>query len=361
MVSFSIRHQKRSCRIGDKWIGGNHPVLVQSMCNVRTVDVAKVLSQIDELVQAGCELIRVSVPDYESAAALKLIVKSSPLPIIADIHFNHELALLAIEAGVAKIRINPGNIGTGEKIRYLAASARDAGIPIRVGANAGSLPLNVLDKYGGPSAEAMVEACLGQAAILERCGFENIVVSLKASDVFRTIEANRLISEKVNYPVHLGVTEAGTLYSGMIKSAIGIGALLLDGIGDTLRVSLSAHPKHEIYAGWEILQHLMLRQRGLRIVSCPGCARTEIDVNLIAAGLENEFQNVSGLEGLTVAVMGCAVNGPGEAKEADMGIAGLPGGAVFFKGGKVIGKIDNEPIEKFMIKAINAWKNEKGD
>jgi len=347
------RRKSRAIAVGDSWIGGAWPILVQSMCNASASDAESVLQQINALADCGCELVRVSVPDEEALAALPVIVAGSPLPVIADIHFNADIALGAIEAGVAKIRINPGNIASQTKIAMLAERAKANGVPIRVGANAGSLPKKILDKYKGPSGEAMAEACLEQVALLEKNGFEDIVLSVKASDIGRTLVANRHIAERVDYPIHLGVTEAGTLHSGMIKSAIGIGELLLAGIGDTLRVSLSADPVYEVYAAWEILQHLNLRRRGLRIVSCPGCARAAIEVYRIAAEVENHYQNVRGLAGVSVAIMGCAVNGPGEAKEADIGIAGLAKGAVYFAKGEVQGKIENEKISDFLFREID--------
>jgi (E)-4-hydroxy-3-methylbut-2-enyl-diphosphate synthase len=347
------RRKSREVAVGNLWMGGAQPILVQSMCNVPTRDAKKVMQQINALVECGCELVRVSVPDVEALAALPAIVLESPLPVIADIHFNADIAVGAIEAGVAKVRINPGNIASQTKIKMLAECAKANGVPLRVGANAGSLPKKILDKYKGPTGEAMAEACLEQVALLEKNGFENIVLSVKASDIGRTIAANRYIACRVDYPIHLGVTEAGTLHSGMIKSAIGIGEMLLEGIGDTLRVSLSADPVNEVYAGWEILQHLNLRRRGLRIVACPGCARTAIEVYQIASEVEQRYQNVRGLEGVTVAIMGCAVNGPGEAREADLGVAGLPVGAVFFSKGEVQGKIENETILEFLFNEID--------
>ena len=348
-----MRRKSREVSIGGCPLGNDHPVLVQSMCNMPTHDVAAVVGQIESLVAWGCDLVRVSVPDEEAAMALPLIVSRAKIPVIADIHYRADLAMQAIQAGVAKVRINPGNISSSAKIQALAECALDHNVPIRVGANAGSLSKRLLDKHGGATPQALADSCLEQVVLLERCGFESIVLSVKASDIQRTIAANRLIAAAVDYPIHLGVTEAGTLQSGMIKSAIGIGALLLEGIGDTVRVSLSAPPENEIYAAWEIVQHLGLRRRGLRIISCPGCARSIIDVYGIAADIEARFMNVPGLAGVTVAVMGCAVNGPGEAKEADLGVAGLPHGAVFFSQGKVGGKIAAGEIGDFLIGKIN--------
>ena len=313
-------------------MGGSHPVSVQSMTNVITADVRAVSKQICMLAAAGCEIARISVPDVESAEALPAILGESPLPVVADIHFDYHLALAAIDAGVQGLRINPGNIGSRKRAVEVAKAAGDKGIPIRVGVNAGSLEKPLIEKYGSPTPEAMLESALGHTSILEDAGFHNIKISLKASDVPATVEAYRLIARECEYPLHLGITEAGTVFTGAIKSAVGLGILLNEGIGDTIRVSLSADPVEEVRVGWEILKSLGLRNRGVTVISCPTCARTTFDVTTVAVEVERRLANI--VEPLKVAVMGCAVNGPGEAKLADVGVAGMKKGkaALYIKG-----------------------------
>jgi len=317
--------------VGNLPLGGGAPVLVQSMTNTDTRDVEATSRQIAALAEAGCDLVRISVYDEACAHAVRHLVDLSPVPLVADIHFNHRLAIMAAENGIAKLRMNPGNIGGPEHVREVAACARMHGIPIRIGVNSGSVERELLAKYGYPSAEAMVESALNHAALLEQAGFTDIVLSMKASDVATTVAAYRLAHRRCGYPLHVGVTEAGLPGQGTIKSAIGIGALLLDGIGDTIRVSLSGDPLPEAQAAWDILRALNIRWAGIQLVSCPTCGRTGIDVAGIAKRVEEELQDIR--IPLKVAVMGCVVNGPGEAREADIGIAGgKDAGALFIKG-----------------------------
>ena len=321
----------RTVTVGNLPLGGGNPVLVQSMTNTDTRDTAATLEQIRALAAAGCDLVRVSVYDEACAEAVKALVEGSPVPLVADIHFDHRLAIRSAENGIAKLRINPGNIGGEAKVRELAACAKDRGIPIRIGVNSGSVEKDLLEKYGGPTAEALVESALGHARMLEKVSFGDIVLSMKSSDVKTTIEAYRLASRRCDYPLHLGVTEAGLPGQGTVKSAIGIGALLADGIGDTIRVSLSGSPIPEAGAAWDILRALNLRTRGVQLIACPTCGRTCIPVEEIARRVEKELADVT--VPLKVAVMGCIVNGLGEGREADIGIAGgKDGGALFVRG-----------------------------
>jgi len=334
-------------KVGSVFIGSDHPVLVQSMTNTDTRDKAATLGQIGELAAAGCELVRVAVPDSTAAAALKDIVRDSPLPVAADIHFDHSLALASLEAGAAKLRINPGNIGPAARVREVAAAAARRGVPIRIGVNSGSLEKKLLARHGGPTAEALVESALGHCRLLEEAGFEDIVVSLKASDVPTTVSANRMFADRRSYPLHLGVTEAGTRLRGAVLSSIGLGLLLAEGIGDTIRVSLTAHPVEEIGVAWRILSALGIRSRGVEVISCPTCGRTEVDLIGLAEEVERRLLRVS--LPLRVAVMGCVVNGPGEAREADFGIAaGRGGGIVFRKGEKVCRAPENKLVERLL-------------
>ena len=306
-------------------------MLVQSMTNTDTRDTAATLAQIRALAAAGCDLVRVSVYDEACAEAVKVLAKESPVPLVADIHFDHRLAIRSAENGIAKLRINPGNIGGEAKVRELADCAKERGIPIRIGVNSGSVEKDLLAKYGGPTAECLVESALGHARLLEKAGFEDIVLSMKSSDVKLTVEAYRLASQRCDYPLHVGVTEAGLPGQGTVKSAIGIGALLVDGIGDTIRVSLSGDPIPEAAAAWDILRALDLRIRGVQLIACPTCGRTCIPVAEIGKRVEKELADVT--VPLKVAVMGCVVNGLGEGREADVGIAGgKSGGVLFVKG-----------------------------
>ena len=331
------REHTKQIRVGGVALGGGAQVSVQSMCNTPTADAQATLAQIRQLASAGCDIIRVAVPDNEAAQAMAQICADSPIPVVADIHFDYRLALLCVEAGAAKIRINPGNIGAPERVRAVAEACGKRGVPIRIGINAGSLEKRLLEKYGAPTAEALVESAADHAALLERFGFTDICLSLKASSVPLTVAAYRLAAQRFPYPLHLGVTEAGTLTQGTVQSAVGIGALLLDGIGDTIRVSLTADPVEEVRAGIAILKAAGLRKSGAKVVSCPTCGRTQID--LIAAANEVERRLSGCTRDITVAVMGCVVNGPGEAREADYGLAGGRGEAALFRRGEVLGKV----------------------
>ena len=321
----------KSVQIGSLTLGGGSPVLVQSMTNTDTRDAEATLKQIRALAAAGCDIVRVSVYDEDCARAVRALVDGSPVPLVADIHFDHHLAIMAAENGIAKLRINPGNIGGEKNVRELAACAKAHHIPIRIGVNSGSLEKDILARCGGVTAEGMVESALRHAKMLEDVGFDDIVLSMKSSSVRLTVDAYRLASERCDYPLHVGVTEAGLVGQGTVKSAIGIGALLLQGIGDTIRVSLSGDPLPEAAAAWDILRALEIRRRGPQLIACPTCGRTCIDVPGIAARVEKELADIT--VPLTVAVMGCVVNGPGEAREADIGIAGgKSGGALFIRG-----------------------------
>lgn len=344
------RRKTRKVYYGGVPVGGDAPISIQSMTNTRTADLEQTVTQIDELAAAGCEIIRVAVPDQESALALGKLKKRIKIPLIADIHFDYKLALEAINQGVDGLRLNPGNIGNAERVREVAREARQAGIPIRIGVNSGSIEKELLRKYGQPTAEAMVESALSHIRILEDNDFSDIVVSLKATGVWMTIKAYELLAEKVDYPFHIGITEAGSLWSGTIKSAIGIGSLLTRGIGDTLRVSLTADPVEEVRVGWQILKSLRLRKKGPEIISCPTCGRTSIDLlNLV----EEVERAVLGMDKpITIAVMGCIVNGPGEAREADIGIAGGQGEGMIFKKGRLLKKVKEEELLPELLKEI---------
>jgi len=344
------RRKTRKVYYGGVPVGGDAPISIQSMTNTQTADLEQTVTQIDELAAAGCEIIRVAVPDQESALALGKLKKQIKIPLIADIHFDYKLALEAINQGVDGLRLNPGNIGNAERVREVAREARQAGIPIRIGVNSGSIEKELLRKYGQPTAEAMVESALSHIRILEDNGFSDIVVSLKATGIWMTIKAYELLAEKVDYPFHIGITEAGSLWSGTIKSAIGIGSLLTRGIGDTLRVSLTADPVEEVRVGWQILKSLRLRKKGPEIISCPTCGRTSIDLlNLV----EEVERAVLGMDKpITIAVMGCIVNGPGEAREADIGIAGGQGEGMIFKKGRLLKKVKEEGLLPELLKEI---------
>jgi len=321
----------RDVRVGSLTMGEGQPVWVQSMTNTDTRDAEATLGQIRALAAAGCDLVRVSVYDEACARAVRTLVDGSPVPLVADIHFDHHLAIQAAENGIAKLRINPGNIGGEAKVRELADCAKAHHIPIRIGVNSGSVEKDLLARYGGPTAECLVESALGHARLLEKAGFEDIVLSMKSSDVRLTVDAYRLARQRCDYPLHVGVTEAGLPGQGTVKSAIGIGALLLDGIGETIRVSLSGDPLPEAAAAWDILRALDLRVRGVQLIACPTCGRTCVPVAEIARRVERELSDVT--VPIKVAVMGCVVNGPGEAREADIGIAGgKTGGALFIRG-----------------------------
>lgn len=331
------RRPTRQVQVGGLVIGGDAPISVQSMTNTPTQDIRATLEQIDRLHKAGCELVRVAVPDRQAALALREIVAMSPLPVVADIHFDYRLALLALEAGVAKLRLNPGNIGGEDRVRTVVREAAARQVPIRIGVNAGSLSPEILNEYGGPTPQAMVKSAQQQIELLESMGFTSIVISLKASDVMTTVAAYRQMAAACNYPLHLGVTEAGSMLTGSIRSAIGLGLLLAEGIGDTLRVSLTGDPIHEVRVGYEILKSLHLRERGPVVISCPTCGRCGIDLQSLAEQVERLVAEIS--EPLHIAVMCCTVNGPGEARLADLGIAGGKGEALIFRKGKIIRKV----------------------
>ena len=345
------RTKTRKLNVGGVAVGGDSPVTVQSMCNTPTRDVPATLAQIRALADAGCDIVRVTVPDPDSAAALADVCKESPLPVVADIHFDYRLALASVKAGAAKIRINPGNIGGEDRVRAVAEACGAAGVPIRIGINSGSLEKRLLEKYGHPTAEAMAESAEGHIKLLTKYGFEDICLSLKASSVPLTVAAYRLAAERFPYPLHLGVTEAGTSYAGTVNSAVGIGTLLMEGIGNTIRVSLTADPVEEVKAGIAILKAANLRSGGVKLVSCPTCGRTQID--LIAAAREVEARLAGCKRDITVAVMGCVVNGPGEAREADYGLAGGKGEGVLFRRGEIVGKVPEAELVPALLKLID--------
>lgn len=331
------RRKTRQIQVGKVKIGGDAPITIQSMTNTRTDDAAATLRQIGELAAAGCEIIRCAVPDMAAAEGLKRIVSESPIPVIADIHFDYKLALAAIDAGVDGLRLNPGNIGGNDRVAAVVDAAKKRNIPIRIGVNAGSLPKDLLEKYGHPTAEALVEAAWRHIHILEEMDYRNIKVSLKAHDVPLTVAAYRLLASQCDYPLHVGITEAGTINSGIIKSAVGIGTLLAEGIGDTIRVSLTGDPVREVKVAYDILKSLGLREYGPTLISCPTCGRTKINLEKLALEVERRLEKIS--EPITVAVMGCVVNGPGEAREADVGIAGGINEGLIFKKGVVLKKV----------------------
>ena len=336
------RRQTTQIQVGKVAVGGNAPISVQSMTKTDTRNAAATVAQILELQQAGCDIIRSAVPDMQAAQSLGAIRRSIDIPLVADIHFDYRLALAAIDEGVDAIRLNPGNIGDEERVKALVDAAGAKNIAIRIGVNAGSLEKDLLEKHGAPSAAAMVESALRHVALLEKFGFTNLKISLKASDVPRTVEAYRLLSQQVNYPLHIGVTEAGTVNSGTIKSAVGLGILLAEGIGNTLRVSLTGSPLDEVRVGYDILKALHLRQRGVVITSCPTCGRTEVDLVTLANRVEQRLAHIS--YPLRVAVMGCVVNGPGEAKDADIGLAAGKQVGLIFKQGEIFGKFPEDEL-----------------
>ncbi len=336
------RRETSNFKIGEVGVGSAYPVSIQSMTNTDTRNAEATLQQIGQLAEAGCQLVRVAVPDEEAAQALKQICKQSPLPVIADIHFNHRLALLAMENGVSALRINPGNIGSAQKVREVVSKAKGLGIPIRIGVNAGSLEKELLARYQHPTAEALVESAMRHVHILEELNFEQIKISLKASDVPLMIEAYRLIAQQVPYPLHLGVTEAGNAKYGTVKSAIGIGTLLAEGIGDTIRVSLTGNPLQEIPVAKQILRSLELYPKGVELISCPTCGRTQIGLEHLVEQVDQLVSNID--KPLKLAVMGCVVNGPGEAREADLGIAGGKGEGLIFRKGEIIKKVPEDQL-----------------
>ena len=351
------RRFTRQIYVGPVAIGGDAPVAVQSMTNTKTQDAQATLAQINTLAEAGCDIIRCAVPDMAAAVALRDIVKGSPIPVIADIHFDYRLALQAIESGIHGLRLNPGNIGGNEKVKAVVDAAKPKNIPIRIGVNAGSLPKDLLEKYGHPTAEALVEAAWRHIHILEEMDYRNIKISLKCHDVPLTLAAYRLLACQCDYPLHVGITEAGTVNSGIIKSAVGIGALLAEGIGDTIRVSLTGDPVNEVKAGFEILKSLGLRTYGPTLISCPTCGRTSIDLEKLANVVETRLADIK--EPISVAVMGCIVNGPGEAREADVGIAGGKGEGLVFRKGQVIKKVPEDCLVNELFNEIDNILDER--
>lgn len=341
----------RQIHIGPVAIGGNAPCSVQSMCSTDTRNIPATIAQITELAEVGCEIVRCAVPDHDAAIALSQIKRLSPIPVVADIHFDYKLALQVLEVGIDGLRLNPGNIGDKWKVAEIVASASERKVPIRIGVNAGSLEKELLERYGHPSAEAMVESAMGHIRILEELNYQEIKVSLKASDVMKTVAAYRLFAEQSDYPLHIGITEAGTLFSGTIKSSVGLGILLADGIGDTMRVSLTGEPKNEVRVGFDILKALGLRQRGVNFVSCPTCGRCQIDLIRVAEDVEKRLQGVD--KQITVAVMGCAVNGPGEAREADVGVAGGKGEGLIFRHGEIVRKVPEDQLAEALLDEIS--------
>nr|WP_294490559.1 flavodoxin-dependent (E)-4-hydroxy-3-methylbut-2-enyl-diphosphate synthase [uncultured Mediterraneibacter sp.] len=349
-----LRNETKEIRIGNVVIGGDHPVAIQSMTNTKTEDVDATVSQILKLEAAGCEIIRCAVPTMEAAEALKEIRKKIHIPLVADIHFDYRLAIAAIENGADKIRINPGNIGSKEKVKAVVDKAKEKGVPIRVGVNSGSLEKPLLEKYGGVTAEGIVESALDKVRMIEEMGYDNLVVSIKSSDVLMCVKAHELIAKECHYPLHVGITESGTVYSGNVKSSVGLGIILYEGIGNTIRVSLTGDPTEEIRTAKLILRTLGLKKGGIEVVSCPTCGRTKIDL----IGLANEVEKMTAdipLD-LKVAVMGCVVNGPGEAREADIGIAGGIGEGLLIKKGEIIKKVKEEELLDTLRQELLNWK-----
>ena len=351
-----MRKKTKLVQIGDKQIGAGLPILIQSMCNTKTEDVKSTVEQILRLEDAGCDIIRVAVPNTEAASAIAQIKKQIHIPLVADIHFDYRLALEAIKAGCDKIRINPGNIGSTERIKAVVDACRERNLPIRVGVNSGSLEKHLIEKYGGVSAEGIVESALDKVRIIEDMDYNNMVISIKSSDVMMCVKAHELISEKTDYPLHIGITESGTVKRGMIKSSLGLGIILYQGIGDTIRVSLTGDPVEEIFAGKLILSNLGLKKSGIEVVSCPTCGRTNIDLIGLAGQVE---KLVEGYDlNIKVAVMGCVVNGPGEAKEADIGIAGGIGEGLLIKKGKVVKKLPESELLKALKEELDLLSKE---
>lgn len=350
-----VRENTKVVTIGDRMIGGNHPVLIQSMTNTKTEDVKATVEQIHRLEAAGCEIIRCAVPTMEAAKAFSEIKEQISIPLVADIHFDYRLAIAAMEHGADKIRINPGNIGENEKVQAVVDAAKEKNIPIRVGVNSGSLEKHLVEKYHGVTAEGIVESAIDKVALIEGMGYDNLVVSIKSSDVMMCVRAHELISKKLNYPLHVGITESGTVYSGNIKSSVGLGAILYQGIGNTIRVSLSGDPVEEIKTAKLVLRTLGLRKGGIEVVSCPTCGRTQIDLIQLANQVESMVADIP-LD-IKVAVMGCVVNGPGEAKEADIGIAGGKGEGLLIKKGEIIRKMPEAELLSALREELLHWND----
>ncbi len=350
------RRETRKVKVGNLYIGGDAPISVQSMTTTKTEDAAATIAQIQRLIDAGCQIVRVTVPTEAAAKALTEIRKATEIPLVADIHFNYKMALMAVDAGVDKIRINPGNIGSKDRVKEVLMACQSADIPIRIGINTGSLEKDILQRFGYPTAEAMVLSAKKHLDICEEHGFENVIVALKSSDVKLMIEANRRFSELYDYPLHLGVTEAGPSRSGTIKSAIGIGTLLAEGIGDTIRVSLTDDPVEEVKVGFQILKNLGLASGGVNLISCPTCGRLEVDLFKIVGEIEEKVSNIK--KNITVSILGCAVNGPGEAAEADIGVACGKDGALFYRHGKKFAKVKEADIVPRLLEEIEKFEPE---
>lgn len=347
------RRLSREVSVGSLKIGGNNPISIQSMTNTDTRNAESTIEQIKRLEEVGCDVVRIAVPDMEAAKNIGAIKKNVNIPVIADIHFDHRLAIEAIDQGIDGVRINPGNIGSIDKVKMVVNKCKEKNLKIRIGVNGGSLEKELLEKYGSATAEALVESALGHVKILEDLDFYNIVISLKSSDIYKTIEAYELISKKVDYPLHIGITESGSVKKGTIKSSIGVGALLLKGIGDTIRISLTGDPTEEVIVGKEILRSLNLLNDKIKVVSCPTCGRCNIDLISVVNEVEEKINKID--KDMTVAIMGCAVNGPGEAKEADIGIAGGKGEGLLFKKGEIVRKIKGDSLVEELLNEINKF------
>ena len=349
-----MRENTKVIKIGNKVIGGGNPILIQSMTNTKTEDIAATIKQIKELEEAGCDIVRCTVPTMESALAISKIKEEIKIPLVADIHFDYKMAIAAIENGADKIRINPGNIGSIENVKAVVETAKKFDVPIRVGVNSGSLEKHLIDKYGGVTAQGIVDSALDKVKMIEDLGYDNLVISIKSSDVLMCVKAHEIIDKIIDYPLHVGITESGTVYSGNIKSSIGLGMILGNGIGDTIRVSLTGDPVEEIKTAKLILKTLGLRKGGIEVVSCPTCGRTKIDLIGLANKVENMVEKYDHLD-IKVAVMGCAVNGPGEAKEADIGIAGGTEEGLLIKKGKVIKKLPEDKLLDTLEEELRNW------
>lgn len=349
------RDNTKVVKIGDRVIGGGNPILIQSMTNTKTQDVSGTVKQINLLADAGCDIIRCAVPDMEAAKAIKEIKKNISIPLVADIHFDYKLAIAAMENGADKIRINPGNIGNKDRVREVVNVAKQLNIPIRVGVNSGSLERNLVEKFNGVTAQGLAISAVDKVKMIEDMGYDNLVVSIKSSDVLMCVKAHEIVAKEINYPLHVGITESGTVISGNIKSSIGLGLILSQGIGDTIRVSLTGNPLEEIKSAKLILRTLGLRKGGIEVVSCPTCGRTRIDLIGLATKVEDLVQNYD-LD-IKVAVMGCAVNGPGEAKEADIGVAGGIGEGLLIKKGKIIRKVPEDKLLDTLKNELDNWSN----
>ena len=350
----AYRDHTRVVRIGDRLIGGGNPILIQSMTNTPTEDVEATVAQILRLEKAGCDIIRCTVPNEEAAKAIGQIRRRIHIPLVADIHFDYRMAIAAIENGADKVRINPGNIGGEEKLDAVVRCAKEHGVPIRVGVNSGSLERDLVEKYGGVTPEGLVESALDKVSMIEKCGYSNIVISIKSSDVLTCVKAHEILAQRTDYPLHVGITEAGTVRGGTIKSSVGLGIILYEGIGDTIRVSLSGDPEEEVYTAKQILRDLGLRKEGIEVVSCPTCGRTRIDLIGLADKVEEMVKNYPNLN-IKVAVMGCAVNGPGEAKKADIGIAGGLHEGLLIKKGEIVKKLPEDELLPALKYELDHW------